>query len=223
MDHSNLPLSWSEFLRPHVDFTQLATLLAALDLERRTQSILPERGDLFTAFHLTPPESVRIVVLGQDPYPTPGHAHGLAFSVRPGTPIPASLRNIFQELKSDLGFEPPGHGHLEMWATQGVLLLNTVLTVIAGQASSHRGRGWELLTDGIIRAIAGQTRPVIFWLWGKDAQKKRNLIGPPHNIIESAHPSPLSARTGFFGSRPFSKTNALLAERREATIDWRLN
>ncbi len=184
------------------------------------QAILPGATDLFTAFRLTPLDSVRVVILGQDPYPTPGDAHGLAFSVARGTPVPRSLANIFREMREDIG-AAPSSGNLSSWAAQGVLLLNSVLTVEAGQAGSHRRLGWQALTDEAIRAVSQRPEPTVFMLWGADAQAKRPLIDERrHLIVESAHPSPLSARRGFFGSRPFGRANVFLQERGRGAIDW---
>ena len=187
--------------------------------------LLPDKADWLNAFTATPFDKVRVVILGQDPYPTPGHAHGLSFSVRPTVrPLPKSLINIFQELRDDLGIENTC-GDLTPWAEQGVLLLNAVLTVPAGQSAGHQNKGWEVLTDAAIEALAAREKPVVFVLWGAFAQKKRALIEPHnqdkrHLIIQSPHPSPLSAYRGFFGSRPFSKINAFLEERGEPPIDW---
>jgi uracil-DNA glycosylase len=199
----------------------IADRLDALVAEGRR--VMPPPADVFNAPRLTPLEAVRVVILGQDPYPTPGDAHGLAFSVAHGVPVPRSLANIFRELKADLGITPPGHGNLEAWARQGVLLLNAALTVEAGQAGSHRKLGWQALTDAMIRAVATRDEPAVFILWGADAQAKRPLIDPArHAVIESAHPSPLSASRGFFGSRPFSRANAFLRELGLGEVDWRL-
>jgi uracil-DNA glycosylase len=199
-------------------------LMARLDdLAASGQRILPMPSDVFNALAQTPLENVRVVILGQDPYPTPGDAHGLAFSVNHGVPVPRSLANIFKERESDLGLPRPSHGHLDAWARQGVLLLNACLTVEAGKAGSHRGLGWEALTDQMIRAVSDRVGGAIFVLWGADAQKKRGLIeAGRHPVIESPHPSPLSARRGFFGSRPFSRINAHLAERGLPPVEWSL-
>lgn len=198
-----------------------------LRTELRTgKHLLPDKADWLNAFAATPFDDVRVVILGQDPYPTPGHAHGLSFSVRPTVrPLPKSLINIFQELRDDLGIENT-RGDLTPWAEQGVLLLNAVLTVPAGQSAAHQNQGWEVLTDAAIEALAAREKPVVFVLWGAFAQKKRALIEPHnrdrrHLIIQSPHPSPLSAYRGFFGSRPFSKINAFLEARGEPPIDWR--
>jgi uracil-DNA glycosylase len=178
---------------------------------------------VFAAIHLTPYADTRVLILGQDPYHGPRQAHGLCFSVQRGVAVPPSLANIFTELRDDLHIEPPGHGNLEAWARQGVLLLNATLTVRAGQAGSHQGKGWETFTDEVIRVVNAKADPVVFILWGSYARKKKMLIDTSrHVVIESAHPSPLSARNGFFGSRPFSRTNAALRERGREPVDWRL-
>ena len=184
--------------------------------------ILPPAPDVFRALALTPPDRVRVVILGQDPYPTIGNAHGLSFSVRPGVAVPGSLRNIFKELHADLGLPRPNHGTLESWARQGVLLLNTVLTVAAGQANAHRRQGWEQFTDAVIRTV-DRGADSVFILWGKPAQAKAALIDPRrHLILASAHPSGLSAHKGFFGSRPFSRANDFLDAHGRGRIDWSL-
>lgn len=183
--------------------------------------IFPEMNDLFSALRLTPYENVRAVILGQDPYHGYGQAHGLCFSVRKGVTPPPSLKNIYKELKTDLGIDAPEHGCLEEWAKSGVLLLNSVLTVREGQAGSHRNKGWEILTDKIISLLNESEKPISFILWGAYARSKASLItNSRHLILEAAHPSPLSAYNGFFGSRPFSKTNAFLGSR---AVDWRLD
>jgi uracil-DNA glycosylase len=199
-------------------------LMARLDdMVVAGQRILPAPSDVFNAPALTPLEKVRVVIVGQDPYPTPGDAHGLAFSVNERVPVPRSLANIFKELGSDLELPRAGHGYLDAWARQGVLLLNASLTVEAGKAGSHRGLGWEALTDQMIRAVSERAEGAVFVLWGADAQKKRGLIDAGrHLVIESPHPSPLSARRGFFGSRPFSRANAYLQGRGLPPVDWRL-
>jgi len=189
--------------------------------------IFPKGSAWFRALDLTPLDRVRVVILGQDPYHGEGQAHGLCFSVRPGVRPPPSLVNIFKELDADLGIARPAHGFLEHWAAQGVLLLNSVLTVQMGMAASHKDRGWETFTDAVIRAVAAKPDPVVFILWGSYAQKKAAFVGDGagggrHLVIRSAHPSPLSAHNGFFGSRPFSKANAFLQAQGEAPIDWAL-
>jgi uracil-DNA glycosylase len=199
------------------------SLRAFLAGERRRHVVLPPDREVFSALGLTPPDRTRVVILGQDPYPTPGQAHGLAFSVKPGIAPPPSLANIFKELAHDLGCRMPNNGYLVPWARQGVLLLNTVLTVRAHEPGSHRARGWETFTDAVIRAVAGGADPMVFILWGRDAQRKEALIdGRRHTIIEGAHPSPISADSGFFGSRPFSRANAALRAAGEPEIDWQI-
>ncbi len=192
--------------------------------ERATTAVYPDNADVLNALNITPLTQTRVVILGQDPYHGPGQAHGLAFSVRRGVKIPPSLANIFKELTDDIGIETPNHGCLEHWAQQGVLLLNSTLTVRADCANSHSGRGWETFTDTIIAALGDSQCPIVFVLWGTSAREKRKLIrGQQHTVIESAHPSPLSAYRGFFGSRPFSAINrALIASGSEA-IDWHIN
>ena len=185
--------------------------------------IFPKAADLFTAFELTPLSEVKVVILGQDPYHGDGQAHGLCFSVNPGIDIPPSLQNIYKELASDLGCRIPDNGYLVPWAKQGVLLLNTVLTVRAHQAFSHRGIGWEEFPDAAIRILNEQDRPIVFILWGRPAQAKKAMLNNPrHLILEAPHPSPLSAYRGFFGSRPFSKTNRFLEENGIEPIDWQI-
>jgi len=191
----------------------------------KTPAILPPREDLFTALRLTGPESVRCVILGQDPYPTPGHAHGLAFSVRPGVGIPRSLQNMYRELESDLNLPRPESGSLTGWAEQGVLLLNNVLTVYEGAANSHKGWGWERFTARLLLTLRQEPRPIAFLLWGKNAQTKGREAAIltsvyPRLVLETAHPSPLSARRGFFGSRPYSRVNAFLEANGQKAIDW---
>jgi uracil-DNA glycosylase len=213
--------AWTSLLTTFWASADGITLQQYLESERREQMVLPPAELVFHALQRTPAENVRVVILGQDPYPTPGHAHGLSFSVPQGVAIPKSLANIDRELQDDLGIPMPDHGCLEHWADQGVLLLNTVLTVRAHEANSHKGKGWELLTDAIIGYLSQGQRPIVFVLWGKHAQKKRSLISvPPHLVIESAHPSPLSAHTGFFGSKPFSAINQMLASWGSPPINW---
>ncbi|HSD82280.1 MAG TPA: uracil-DNA glycosylase [Anaerolineae bacterium] len=191
--------------------------------ERKKYTIFPPDKDVFAALHLTPYEKVSVLILGQDPYHEVGQAHGLCFSVRPDVTIPPSLQNIYKELHDDLGCRIPNNGCLTPWAEQGVLLLNAVLTVRAHQANSHQGKGWESFTDAIIRAVNDKPDRVVFVLWGAYARKKAPLINTArHVIIQSAHPSPLSADNGFFGSRPFSKINAALCEAGKPEIDWQI-
>lgn len=185
--------------------------------------VYPPSEDIFNAMHLTPLSKVKCVIIGQDPYHEPGQAHGLCFSVKPDIKVPPSLENIYKELHDDIGFSIPNHGYLEEWAKQGVLLLNTVLTVQAHRAFSHRGKGWEQFTDAIIRTVNEVDRPVVFLLWGKPAQEKKALLNnPKHLILEAPHPSPLSAYRGFFGCKHFSKANEFLAKNGETPIDWTL-
>ncbi len=218
-----LPGDWETVLREALEAPSFAELERFVEEERRRFTIYPSEEDLFSAFQLTPYERVRVLVLGQDPYHGPGQAHGLAFSVKPGVPAPPSLVNIFKELQRDLGLPPPVSGSLEPWAQQGVLLLNAVLTVRESQPNSHAGQGWEEFTDAVIRAVGARREPVVFLLWGNYARKKKKLIDTQrHEIIESAHPSPLSAASGFFGSRPFSRINEALRGRGQQPIDWRL-
>ncbi len=191
------------------------------------KQIYPKGAEYFRALDLTPLDKVRVVILGQDPYHGPGQAHGLCFSVRPGVPPPPSLVNIYKEMHADLGIDRARHGFLEHWARQGVLLLNSVLTVENGRAASHRERGWEKFTDAVIRLVAARPDPVVFILWGSYAQKKAAFVediarGGRHLVLKAPHPSPLSAHAGFFGSRPFSRTNAFLESNGITPIDWRL-
>ena len=185
--------------------------------------MFPPSEDVYAALHLTPLADVKVLLLGQDPYHGPGQAHGLCFSVRRGVRTPPSLANIHEELHADLGLDIPDHGNLESWARQGVLLLNATLTVRGGAAGSHQNRGWETFTDQVIRVVDAKSEPVVFILWGSSARRKRELIDTDrHVIIESVHPSPLSARNGFFGSRPFSRTNAALIAAGRDPVDWNL-
>lgn len=214
---------WNPVLRAEFDKPYWAELRRFVANERRSHTVYPPDADEFAALHATSRADTRVVILGQDPYHGPGQAHGLCFSVRHGVPTPPSLRNIFTELETDLGVAPPTHGHLANWASQGVLLLNTTLTVRAGQAGSHQGKGWEIFTDEVISAVNSKTERVVFVLWGAHARKKKALVtNPAHAVVEGPHPSPLSAHTGFFGSRPFSRVNALLAEAGRGEIDWTL-
>ena len=191
--------------------------------EYSTYQVFPPADDIFNAFHLTPLSEVKVVILGQDPYHNVNQAHGLCFSVQPTVEIPPSLENIYKELHDDLGCKIPNNGYLVKWAKQGVLLLNTVLTVRAHQANSHRGMGWEQFTDAAIRVLNEQDRPIVFILWGSPAQKKAQMLNnPKHLILKAPHPSPLSAYRGFFGSRPFSKTNEFLVKNGLEPIDWQI-
>jgi uracil-DNA glycosylase len=219
-----VPEGWREVLAEEFEQQYLQDLAAFVAEERRNHTVYPPKTEVFSALALTPYDQVRVVILGQDPYHGPNQAHGLAFSVRKGVRPPPSLVNIFAELQTDLGIAPSRHGYLAEWAEQGVLLLNTVLTVRAGAAASHKGQGWERLTDRIIELVSAREQPVVFVLWGSPAQRKTALIDTRrHTIIRSVHPSPLSASTGFFGSRPFSQVNAALERYGEPPIDWQLS
>ncbi len=224
IDGPRLEASWRRMLAAEFQASYMAELRAFLKRELDSgATIFPHTRDYFRAFDLTPFEKVRVVILGQDPYHGPGQAHGLCFSVRDGVAFPPSLLNIFKELQSDLGLTRPTRGDLSAWAEQGVLLLNSVLTVREGQAASHQRRGWERFTDVVVQQLNQQREGIVFVLWGAYAQKKGALIDrQKHHVIESVHPSPLSASRGFFGSRPFSKINAYLRSRGEAEIDWML-
>lgn len=186
--------------------------------------VYPKAENIFNAFHLTPLERVKVVIIGQDPYHGENQAHGLCFSVQPSVAIPPSLVNIYKELHDDLGCKIPNNGYLQEWAEQGVLLLNTVLTVRAHQAGSHQGKGWEQFTDAVIKAVNEEDRPIVFILWGRPAQMKRKMLNnPKHLILEAPHPSPLSSYRGFFGSKPFSKTNNFLVEHGVEPINWQIS
>ena len=215
--------SWANALKGEFSKEYYRKLFQTVGTEYRNYTVYPPADDIFNAFHFTPLEQVKVVILGQDPYHEPGQAHGLCFSVKPDVEIPPSLVNIYRELESDLGCYIPNNGYLEKWARQGVLMLNTVLTVRAHQASSHKDIGWEEFTDAAIRVLADQDRPMVFILWGKPAQRKKAMItNPAHLVLESAHPSPLSAYRGFFGSRPFSRTNEYLESSGLTPIDWQI-
>lgn len=214
---------WLEALKDEFRKPYYKQLFETVNQEYKTKLIFPPSDDIFNAFHLTPLHNVKVVILGQDPYHNHGQAHGLCFSVKKGVEVPPSLVNIYQELHDDLGCRIPEHGCLTKWAEQGVLMLNTVLTVRAHMANSHRGKGWEEFTDAAIRTLNKQDRPMVFILWGRPAQtKKKMLNNPKHLILEAPHPSPLSAHNGFFGSRPFSKTNRFLQDNGLGPIDWQI-
>jgi len=218
-----LPQSWQPYVGDELARPYFAALQAFLAEQRAHDIVYPPEPEVFSALELTPYERVRVVILGQDPYHDANQAHGLAFSVRPGVRPPPSLVNIYRELHDDLGCRPPNNGYLVPWAQQGVLLLNTVLTVRAHSPNSHHGKGWETFTDAVIRAVGARPEPVVFVLWGGNARKKAPLIGAErHTIVQSAHPSPLSARNGFFGSRPFSTINAALRGWGQPEVDWRI-
>jgi uracil-DNA glycosylase len=223
-DSVKLHQSWRVPLGEEFASPYMAVLKNFLISEKaKGKTIFPKGGEWFRALDLTPLNKVRVVILGQDPYHGPGQAHGLCFSVRPGVRPPPSLLNIFKELESDLGIPRPSHGFLEHWTQQGVLLLNSVLTVESGLAASHKDKGWERFTDAVIRLVAAQTQPIVFLLWGSYAQKKAAFVDPSrHLILKAAHPSPLSAHNGFLGCKHFSQTNAFLQAKGQAAIDWSL-
>jgi uracil-DNA glycosylase len=215
---------WLEALKDEFKKDYYKQLFEKMNEEYRTRLIFPPANDIFNAFHLTPLKDVKVVILGQDPYHGNNQAHGLCFSVKPEVEIPPSLVNIYKELHDDLGCTIPDHGYLVKWAKQGVLMLNTVLTVRAHQANSHRGIGWEEFTDAAIRVLNTQDRPIVFILWGRPAQMKKAMLNnPKHLILEAPHPSPLSSYRGFFGSRPFSKTNQFLEANGVEPIDWQID
>lgn len=214
---------WQKILEQEWQEAYFQQLVQFLHEEYATKTIYPAKENVWNAFHTTAFQDVKVVIVGQDPYHGAGQAHGLAFSVQPGVAHPPSLRNMFQELADDIGCPVPVDGTLTKWAEQGVLLLNTVMTVRAGEANSHKGMGWERLTDAVITALAKRSEPIIFLLWGKPAQAKKRLIlqgGNHHVIFEAPHPSPLSAYRGFFGSKPYSKVNAQLEAWRQQPMDW---
>jgi uracil-DNA glycosylase len=228
MTAETIPQSWRAALEPVLASAEARKLGGWLRAEEAAgKAIYPPRGQRLAALAMTPLEDVRCVILGQDPYHGPGQANGLAFSVAPGVKVPPSLANIYKELASDLGLPRPAHGDLTGWARQGVLLLNNTLTVAAGQAGSHAGRGWDAITDACIAAVAQGGAPTVFILWGSHARKKASRVpalgrASHHLVLTSAHPSPLSAHNGFFGSRPFSQTNAFLESAGRGAIDWRV-
>lgn len=220
----NIDESWGKLLESDFNSTDFLLLKQFLLSEKQNQTIYPPGKDIFTAFNLTPVSKVKAVIIGQDPYHGEGQAHGLCFSVRDGVKIPPSLKNIFKELKEDIGMEIPTHGNLEKWARQGVLLLNATMTVRASKAGSHQGKGWEAFTDEVIRKISKEQPYVSFILWGKFAQAKESLIdNRKHLILKAAHPSPFSAYNGFFGCKHFTKTNQFLRNFGIVPIDWDLN
>ena len=216
----NVPESWRDVLRNEISQPYFADLSEFVLRERKASTVFPSEREVFTALQLTSPHEVRVVIVGQDPYHGAGQAHGLSFSVQHGTPIPPSLRNIYSELHSDLDIPLPSHGNLEAWAKQGVLLLNSTLTVREGEAGSHAGYGWETFTDAIISYLGSRQQHIVFMLWGAHAGKKTSLIGQHHTVITSVHPSPLSAHRGFLGSRPFSQANRALSNRNQPEINW---
>ena len=213
--------TWNEILAEEMQKDYYQELQAFVQKRRAEVRVFPEEKNVFNALELTPFESVKVVILGQDPYHGFGQAHGLSFSVQKGIPLPPSLRNIYKELQEDIGGDLPTEGDLSHWAKQGVLLLNTVLTVEEGNANSHKGMGWERLTNRLIESLNELNHPVIFILWGKPAQDKEKLItNPSHVILKSPHPSPLSAYRGFFGSKPFSRINDILIQQGQIPIRW---
>ena len=214
--------TWNEILAEEMKKDYYQELQAFVQKRRAEVRVFPEEKNVFNALELTPFESVKVVILGQDPYHGFGQAHGLSFSVQKGTPLPPSLKNIYKELQEDIGGEFPTEGDLSHWAKQGVLLLNTVLTVEEGNANSHKGMGWETLTNRLIESLNELNHPVIFILWGKPAQEKEKLItNPSHVILKAPHPSPLSAYRGFFGSKPFSRVNDILIQQGQTPICWK--
>lgn len=221
-----IPCSWRGALQATLSAAEAQRLSSWLGRQEQDgKQVFPPSGSRFRALELTPLDAVKVVILGQDPYHGPGQAHGLSFSVPLGVKMPASLVNIYKELQADLGVPMPSHGNLEHWARQGVLLLNNALTVEAGQAGSHQGKGWDAITDAMVQAVAEREEPTVFLLWGSHAQSKAARIPAlavqtRHLVIRSPHPSPLSAHRGFFGSRPFSRANAFLQERGRGAIDW---
>lgn len=215
--------SWLAPLKPEFSKPYYAKLYKTILQEYQTRQIFPDADDIFSAFNLTPLDEVKVVILGQDPYHNVGQAHGLCFSVKPDVEIPPSLVNIYRELETDLGCYIPNNGYLVKWAKQGVLLLNTVLTVRAHQANSHRGIGWEEFTDAAIRILNEQDRPIVYLLWGRPAQMKKSMLhNPKQLVLEAPHPSPLSAYRGFFGCRHFSQANEFLKKNGMAPIDWQI-
>lgn len=215
---------WNELLMDEFEKSYYKDLEEFLISAYKTKEIYPAMNDIFNALHYTDYNKVKVVILGQDPYHGPNQSHGLSFSVKPGVKPPPSLRNIYKELHTDLGCYIPNNGYLKKWANEGVLLLNTVLTVQSENANSHKRKGWELFTDKIISALNERIDPIVFILWGNNAQNKKNLItNKTHYILQSVHPSPLSATRGFFGSRPFSKTNDFLISIGKEPIDWQID
>lgn len=214
---------WGSLLAPEFEKEYYHKLVDFLKVEYSTHVVYPKLENIFSALEYTSFKNTKVVILGQDPYHGPGQAHGLSFSVQPGIKTPPSLLNMYKELRDEYGYEIPNNGYLVKWAEQGVLLLNTVLTVRQGEANSHKGKGWEHFTDRVIELLNEREKPVIFILWGRHAQAKKKLItNTKHHIIESVHPSPLSARRGFFGSKPYSKVNTILANMGEREIDWEI-
>ncbi|MDO4395664.1 MAG: uracil-DNA glycosylase [Clostridia bacterium] len=217
----NIGNKWDEILEGEFDKEYYKKLRAFLIQEYSEHTVYPDMHDIFNALKAVSYDDVKVVILGQDPYHEPGQAHGMAFSVKPGIKTPPSLVNIYKELKDDIGMEIPGHGYLQSWADQGVLMLNTCLTVRAHQANSHKGKGWEIFTDRVIELLNQREKPMVFILWGANAKSKKKLItAPQHLVLTGAHPSPLSAYNGFYGGKYFSKTNEFLEKNGENPIYW---
>ena len=214
---------WRDLIKEEFKKPYYKELMSFLKTEYEQNIIYPPKENIFEAINLTPYKDVKVVILGQDPYQTPNFAHGLSFSVNIGVTIPRSLNNIYKELNSDLNCYIPNHGNLTKWAKQGVLLLNSSLTVRKGESNSHQGKGWEIFTDKIISLLNEKETPIVFLLWGRNARNKKDLItNHKHLILESPHPSPFSANSGFFGSKPFSKTNQFLSKHGQTQIDWQI-
>jgi uracil-DNA glycosylase len=217
-----LPPSWVTAIGEEFEKPYFKALAAFVDGERKAHEVFPPEDEVFSAMQLTPYDDVSVLLLGQDPYHDNRQAHGLCFSVKPGIKPPPSLVNMYKELKSDLGIDPPAHGYLAHWAEQGILMLNAVLTVRAHEPNSHKDKGWETFTDAVIKKVSDKSDPVAFVLWGGYAKKKAKLIDRKrHTVIEGTHPSPLSANNGFFGSKPYSTINAALEKHGKRPIDWR--
>ncbi|SEH80146.1 Uracil-DNA glycosylase [Halobacillus karajensis] len=220
---NHLSNEWKSILKDEFKKDYFSYLQDQVNQEYQKRTVYPPYDEIFSALNYTSYESAKVVIIGQDPYHGENQAHGLSFSVRPGNRIPPSLRNIYKELKEDLGIEIPRHGYLVSWAEQGVLLLNDVLTVRAGEANSHRGLGWEKFTDAVIQSLNKRSRPLVFILWGKHAQKKGAVVDrDKHLVLTSSHPSPFAAHRGFYGSRPFSKANQFLKQNGMDPVDWSL-
>lgn len=215
--------SWREFIEAEAEKTYFRRLIRAVDTAREKTEIYPAREDMLSCFAACPLGKIKVVIIGQDPYHGPGQAHGMSFSVRPGIKLPPSLRNIYKELESDLGMEPPKDGYLEKWAREGVLLMNTSWSVERGKPGSHAGLGWEEFSENLLEFLNEFDRPLVFILWGAHAQKVGSKItNSKHLKIQSAHPSPFSANRGFFGSKPFSKSNEFLVEHNQSPVNWQL-
>lgn len=223
MINMNINEEWKEALLSEFEEPYFIELWEHVSDEYRTKEVFPPAEDVFNAFNYTPLSKVKCVIIGQDPYHNVGQAHGLCFSVKPEVAIPPSLVNIYKELHDDIGFDIPDNGYLEKWANQGILMLNTVLTVRAHEANSHKGMGWEKFTDAVIKVLNEQDRPIVYLLWGAPAQKKAAKVdNPKHLLLKAPHPSPLSSYRGFFGCKHFSKTNEFLMEKGIEPIDWRV-